>query len=134
MRGRPSCAALFIANAKGLTARMQPGYQPGVHTPFLGPSYNDNEIESAMKRSTFPFEKIDQPESAGGSDDRPGTLRRLVSGTNGIRAQGPGQPFAAGRPCAAMTFATSSIVASSTESHSGHSAHQCWLKMPRAGS
>jgi carbamoyltransferase len=56
-------AALFIANAKGLTARTQPGYQPRSHTPFLGPSYNDDEIESAIKCSSFLFEKITQPES-----------------------------------------------------------------------
>ena len=50
-------AALFIADARGLTARSSPGYRRRTHVPFLGPCYDDTEIGAAIVRSGHRFER-----------------------------------------------------------------------------
>jgi carbamoyltransferase len=65
--GTATGAAMFIAHAKGLTARGLPGYQPRAHAPFLGPAYDETEISAAIVRSGHRSEKVADPSGVAAS-------------------------------------------------------------------
>ena len=59
---------------------------------------DDCAIEAAIARSGFSSEKVDDPAGMAACSGRRRPDRRLVSGADRVRSQGPGQSFAARGP------------------------------------